>query len=356
MHGETNFLKIASIVGTRPQFIKSAPVSRTLRECGHRELLIHTGQHYDYLMSKVFFEELGISEPAINLGVGSGSHGQQTGRMLLGLEEVIKKQGPDWVLVYGDTNSTLAGALAAVKLHVPVAHIEAGLRSFNRRMPEEINRVLTDHMSNILFCPTQTSVENLRNEGINKGVHLVGDVMYDSVLHNIKLAEKHSDILEKLKLKHKNYVLATVHRAENTDEPERLNPIFHAFEQISQNGLPVIVPLHPRTKKSLKSSKLSFIDPVSYLDMLVLEKNAQVILTDSGGVQKEAYWFEVPCVTLRDETEWLETVESGWNVLAGSNYDRIINAVEKAHPGRQVQDAYGNGRAAEQIATLISSS
>ena len=349
-------MKIATIVGARPQIIKSAPVSRAFRECGHREFLIHTGQHYDYLMSKVFFEELGIHEPAINLGVGSGSHGQQTGQMLLGLEEVIKKQKPDWVLVYGDTNSTLAGALAAAKLHVPVAHVEAGLRSFNRSMPEEINRVLTDHISDLLFCPTQTSVENLRNEGINKGVHLVGDVMYDSVLHNIKLAEKHSDILEKLKIKNKSYALATLHRAENTDEPRRLKPIFNAFGQISQNGLPVIIPLHPRTRQSLKSSKLSIIAPVSYLDMLVLEKNAQVILTDSGGVQKEAYWFGVPCVTLRDETEWLETVESGWNVLAGSNYDRIINAVENAHPGQQVQGAYGNGRAAEQIANLISSS
>jgi UDP-GlcNAc3NAcA epimerase len=349
-------LKISTIVGARPQFIKAAPVSRALRECGHREFLIHTGQHYDYLMSKVFFEELGIPEPAINLGVGSGSHSQQTGQMLLGLEAVIKKQRPDWVLVYGDTNSTLAGALAAAKLHVQVAHVEAGLRSFNRRMPEEINRVLTDHISNLLLCPTQNAVEILRNEGIIKGVHLVGDVMYDSVLHNIKLAEKHSDILEKLKLKNKSYALATVHRAENTDEPGRLKTIFNAFEQISQSGLPVIIPLHPRTIQFLKNSKLSFIDPVSYFDMLVLEKNARVILTDSGGVQKEAYWFGVPCITLRDETEWLETVESGWNVLAGSNYDRIINAVEKANPGQQVQGAYGNGRAAEQIAPLISSS
>jgi len=347
-------LKIATIVGARPQFIKSAPVSRAFLKCGHSEFLIHTGQHYDHQMSKVFFEELGLSEPAINLGIGSGSHGQQTGQMLLGIEEVLKSQRPDWALVYGDTNSTLAGALAAVKLHVPVAHIEAGLRSFNRRMPEEINRVLTDRISDLLFCPTQTSVENLRNEGINRGIHLVGDVMYDSVLHNIKLTEKHSDILEKLNLKNKSYALATVHRAENTDEPRRLNSIFYAFQQISQNGLPVIIPLHPRTRQSLKSSKLSFIDPVSYLDMLVLEKNARVILTDSGGVQKEAYWLEVPCVTLRDETEWLETVESGWNVLVGSNYDRIINAVEKACPGQQVQGAYGNGRAAEQIETLIS--
>lgn len=349
-------MKIATILGARPQFIKAAPVSRALRECGHHEFLIHTGQHYDYLMSKVFFEELGIPEPAINLGVGSGSHGYQTGQMLLGIEELIKKQKPDWVLVYGDTNSTVAGALAAVKLHVPVAHVEAGLRSFNRRMPEEINRVLTDHISDLLFCPTQTAVENLRNEGINRGVHLIGDVMYDSVLHNIKLAEKHSDILEELKLKNKSYALATVHRAENTDEPGRLKRIIDAIEQISQNGLPVIIPLHPRTRQSLKSSKLSFIDPISYFDMLVLEKNAQVILTDSGGVQKEAYWFGVPCVTLRDETEWLETVESGWNVLVGSNYDRIINAVQKAHPGQQIQGAYGKGRAAEQIATLIFSS
>jgi UDP-N-acetylglucosamine 2-epimerase len=324
-------MKIVTIVGTRPQFIKSAPVSKALRKYGHTESLVHTGQHYDDGMSAVFFRELGIPAPDVNLGVGSGLHGQQTGQML-------------------------------IRLHVPVAHVEAGLRSFNREMPEEHNRVVSDHLSSLLFCPTQTAVKNLENEGITQGVNLVGDVMYDSILFNIQLAEKRSHILENLKLKPKNYALATVHRPENTDNHERLKSIFYAFEQISQDGLPVIIPLHPRTRQSLENSefriqdsKLRFIDPVSYLDMLLLEKNAQVILTDSGGVQKEAYWFGVPCVTLRDETEWLETVETGWNVLAGSNYDRIINAVEKTHPGQQVQDAYGNGRAAERIATLISS-
>jgi UDP-N-acetylglucosamine 2-epimerase len=356
-------MKIVTIVGARPQFIKSAPVSKALRELGHIEIFVHTGQHYDDGMSAVFFRELEIPAPNVNLGVGSGSHGQQTGQMLIRIENVLLSEKPDMVLVYGDTNSTLAGALAAVKLHVPVAHVEAGLRSFNREMPEEHNRVISDHLSNLLFCPTQTAVKNLENEGITQGVNLVGDVMYDSILFNIQLAEKRFHILENLKLKPKNYALATVHRPENTDNHERLKSIFYAFEQISQDGLPVIIPLHPRTRQFLKNSKfgsqnskLCFIDPVSYLDMLVLEKNAQVILTDSGGVQKEAYWFEIPCVTLRDETEWLETVESGWNVLAGSNYDRIINAVEKAHHGQQVRDAYGNGRASERIATLISSS
>ena len=362
-------MKIVTIVGTRPQFIKSAPVSKALRELGHTEILVHTGQHYDDGMSAVFFRELEISAPNVNLGVGSGSHGWQTGQMLIRIENVLLSEKPDMVLVYGDTNSTLAGALAAVKLHVPVAHIEAGLRSFNREMPEEHNRVVSDHLSNLLFCPTQTAVKNLENEGITQGVNLVGDVMYDSVLFNIQLAEKRSHILENLKLRPKNYALATVHRAENTDHHERLKSIFYAFEQISQNGLPVIIPLHPRTRQSLKNSKFkiedppylrriqnsksTFIDPVSYLDMLLLEKNAQVILTDSGGVQKEAYWFGVPCVTLRDETEWLETVESGWNVVVGTDREKIVNAVGCLNMDNPRPEFYGDGRAAEKIISLI---
>ena len=280
--------------------------------------------------------------------------------MLIGIENVLLSEKPDMVLVYGDTNSTLAGALAAVKLHVPVGHVEAGLRSFNREMPEEHNRVVSDHLSNLLFCPTQTAVKNLENEGITQGVNLVGDVMYDSILFNIQLAEKKSHVLENLKLKPKSYALATVHRAENTDNHERLKSIFYAFEQISQDGLQVIIPLHPRTRDSLENSKfkiqnskLSFIDPVSYLDMLLLEKNAQVILTDSGGVQKEAYWLGVSCVTLRDETEWLETVESGWNVVVGAGKEKIINAVRAFKSDKARPELYGNGRTAEKIVQHI---
>ena len=264
------------------------------------------------------------------------------------------------VLVYGDTNSTLAGALAAVKLHIPVAHVEAGLRSFNREMPEEHNRVVSDHLSSLFFCPTQTAVKNLENEGITQGISLVGDVMYDSLLFNIQLAEKRSHILDSSKLKPKNYVLATVHRAENTDNHERLKTIFYAFEQIAQDGLPVIIPLHPRTKQSLENSKfgsqnskLCIIDPVSYLDMLVLEKYAQIILTDSGGVQKEAFWFEVPCVTLRDETEWVETVDAGWNVVVGADVKKIVDTACHFKRPDQRPDVYGDGRAAEKIVKVL---
>ena len=336
-------MKIATIIGARPQFIKAAMVNRAVQKHNIEskspavtEIIVHTGQHYDDNMSAAFFRELKIPNPALNLGIGSGLHGQQTGQMLIRIEEVLLSEKPDWVLVYGDTNSTLAGALAAAKLKVPIAHVEAGLRSFNREMPEEYNRVLTDHCSDLLFCPTRTAVQNLKHEGITKGVYLVGDVMCDSVLHNLKLAEKNSRILEKLDLKPKDYVLATIHRAENTDEPKKLKSIFCALDNIAKNGLHVIVPLHPRTHKKLNNSEtyqlndLVLIDPVSYLDMLLLEKQAKVILTDSGGVQKEAYWLEVPCVTLRNETEWVETVEIGWNYLAGTDKQSILKAFNTA--------------------------
>ena len=325
-------MKIATIIGARPQFIKAAMVNKAVQKHNMEskcpaitEIIVHTGQHYDDNMSAVFFRELNIPEPDLNLGIGSGPHGQQTGQMLIRIEEVLLSEKPDLVIVYGDTNSTLAGALAAAKLKIPIAHVEAGLRSFNREMPEEYNRVLTDHCSDLLFCPTQTAVQNLKHEGISKGVYLVGDVMCDSVLHNLKLAEKNSCILEKLDLKPKKYALATIHRAENTDEPKKLKSIFYALDKIAQNGWHVIVPLHPRTQKKLNNSEtyqlndLVLIEPLSYLDMLLLEKQAKVILTDSGGVQKEAYWFEVPCVTLRNETEWVETVETSWNYLAGTD-------------------------------------
>ncbi|MGB9889820.1 MAG: non-hydrolyzing UDP-N-acetylglucosamine 2-epimerase [Anaerolineae bacterium] len=352
-------MRIASVVGARPQFIKAAPVSRALQAAGYGEILVHTGQHYNYEMSQVFFDELGLKAPDYHLGVGSGTHGYQTGEMLKRVEEVLLKEKPDLVMVYGDTNTTLAGALAAAKLHIPVAHVEAGLRSFNRRMPEEINRVLTDHVSDLLFCPTQTAVENLRREGITEGVHRVGDVMYDAALLYLDLAERKSRILERLDLAPRSYALATVHRAENTDDLERLRAIFEGLGRIGREGLPVILPLHPRTRKQVEamgfhSDSVQLMEPVSYLDMLVLEKNARVILTDSGGVQKEAFFFRVPCVTLREETEWVETVEAGWNVLVGCDPERIVRAALEARPGVESVWPYGDGRAAERIVNLVS--
>jgi UDP-N-acetylglucosamine 2-epimerase len=317
-------MKVVDVVGARPQFIKLAPILKAVERHNPQypdrpiqEILVHTEQHYDYEMSQVFFDELGLKVPDYHLGVGSGSYGYQTGEMLKRIEEVLLKEKPDLAMVYGDTNTTLAGALAAAKLHIPVAHVEAGLRSFNKKMPEEINRVLTDHLSDLLFCPTQAAVENLRREGIEKGVHLVGDVMYDAVLLYLDLAERKSEIMERLGLKPKSYALATVHRAENTDQPERLRAIFEGLERVAEEGLSVILPLHPRTRKRLNTlgihpKEVQVLDPVSFLDMLVLEKNARVILTDSGGVQKEAFFFRVPCVTLREETEWVETVGTGW--------------------------------------------
>jgi len=306
------------VVGARPQFIKAAPVSKALRKAGHHEILIHTGQHYDYGMSQVFFEELGISEPDTNLGVGSGPHGWQTGQMLMRIEEALVKERPDWVLVYGDTNSTLAGALAAVKLHIPLAHVEAGLRSFNREMPEEYNRVLTDHCSDLLFCPTRTAVGNLTKEGITNGVNLVGDTMYDAVLEFTEIAQKHSTILQALGLKTKRYLLATLHRPYNTDVLENLQSILAAFLEIKE---PIVFSVHPRTRQKItefgldnpqsKIRNLQFIDPVGYLDMLVLEQNARLILTDSGGMKKEAYFFSIPCMTLQPESEWIDTALFG---------------------------------------------
>lgn len=311
-------MKIASIVGARPQFIKAAPVSAVLSQ-DHNEVIIHTGQHYDHGMSSIFFDELGIREPDFNLGIGSGPHGLQTGAMLAAVEKVLLNEHPDWVLVYGDTNSTLAGALAATKLHFPVAHIEAGLRSFNRRMPEEINRVLTDHVSDFLFCPTTTSVENLSNEGIHQGVHLVGDVMYDVLLHFLPLAIKRSKVLDTLLVDPKTYCLATIHRAENTDSSNRLRSLLTCLEL---TGLPVVFPLHPRTALAIKEFNLELpnnvkgIEPVGYLDMIALLKSAQTVLTDSGGLQKEAFLLGVPCITLREETEWVETIKQAGTYLS----------------------------------------
>jgi UDP-N-acetylglucosamine 2-epimerase len=352
-------MKVVSIVGARPQFIKAAPVTKALRASGYQEILLHTGQHYDYGMSQVFFEELNIPEPEVNLGVGSGLHGQQTGQMLMRIEEVLMKERPDWVLVYGDTNSTLAGALAAVKLRIPVAHVEAGLRSFNREMPEEHNRVLTDHCSDLLFCPTQTAVKNLTNEGVTQGVHLVGDTMYDAVLEFAEIARQRSTILADLNLEPKRYLLATVHRPYNTDAPENLQAILSALGEIGET---VVFPVHPRTRKMMKSfnlnskiENLKLIEPVGYLDMLVLEQNARLILTDSGGMQKEAYFFGVPCITLRPETEWVETVEAGWNVVVGVDRARITGLMQSFVPPNEHPLLYGEGHAAKEIVKVLSS-
>lgn len=329
-------MKIVTVIGARPQFIKAAPVTRALKGRAE-EILVHTGQHYDANMSRVFFEELEIPEPAHNLGAGSGTHAEQTAQMLTGLEALLLDIKPDWVLIYGDTNSTLAGALAASKLHIPIAHVEAGLRSFNRRMPEEINRVVADHLATLLFCPTDTSVENLKREGITKGVRRVGDVMHDSLLQNLKIAEKKSNALNQLGLQPGGYALLTLHRAENTDDPETFRRLMAAVLEISKD-VKLVWPVHPRTRKNLashpvQSERILLTDPVSYLDMIQLEKNARTILTDSGGVQKEAYWLGVPCITLREETEWVETLADGRNMIAGTRTDRIVDAFRKTISG-----------------------
>ena len=329
-------------------------VSRVLRE-KHTEVLVHTGQHYDGNMSAVFFDELGIPEPDVNLGIGSGRHGAQTGAMLTGIESVLLEEQPDWVLVYGDTNSTLAGALAAAKLHIPVAHVEAGLRSFNRAMPEEINRVIADHLSDLLLCPSQTAVDNLATEGIIRGVHLVGDVMADALAFAVERARNRPDVLDRLGVAQDCYLLATVHRAENTDDAVRLRSILAAFDALDE---PLIFPVHPRTRRVIEALGYSFAphvqlaEPVGYLDMVMLEKSARMILTDSGGIQKEAYWLGVPCVTLRDETEWIETVEAGWNVLVGADTEAILQAVHSSPPAAHPA-LYGDGRTAGRIVEAL---
>lgn len=383
-------MKLVTIVGARPQFIKCAPVCRELRKVA-TEVLVHTGQHYDENMSAVFFRELDIPEPDYNLGVGSGPQGHQTGEMLERIEEVLLKERPDVVLVYGDTNSTLAGALAAAKLHIPVAHVEAGLRSFNKRMPEEINRVLTDHVSTYLFCPSETAVENLRREGFaverqapctavsprpindkledltpQEALHSaeggqpenaspdidhpwvvqVGDVMYDMLIHALDLVEEKSRILDKLGIAPKGYDLLTLHRAETTDDPRRLDEVIAFVNEISAQT-PVIFPMHPRMAKVYSGVRGPFtenvriIEPLGYFDLLMALKNARRLMTDSGGMQKEAYWLQVPCITFRDETEWVETVQSGWNIL--------WRDYRGAHHPKGQPHAYGDGHAAENI-------
>ncbi|MDK2744692.1 MAG: UDP-N-acetylglucosamine 2-epimerase (non-hydrolyzing) [Nitrospira sp. BO4] len=351
-------MKCVSIVGARPQFIKASPLTIALRKRSE-EILVHTGQHYDHGMSDVFFEDLGIPAPNYHLGIGSGSHGMQTGAMLKAVEEVLQKEQPDVVIVYGDTNSTLAAALAAAKLNIPVAHVEAGLRSFNRMMPEEINRVMTDHLSTWLFAPSAVSRDNLRREGIETGVHVVGDIMYDALLLHRASAERRSNILRRLDLSPRSYYVATIHRAENTDHPDRLRSILQAFQTVKK---PVILPLHPRTKKKLNEyavhvgNNVRCMDPLGYLDMVQLQEHAACVLTDSGGVQKEAYYLRIPCVTFRTETEWIETVTAGWNIVCGSDTAAIVNAVDKMErcqaPHRSL---YGDGRTTERIVEVLTS-
>jgi len=357
-------VKVLTVIGARPQFIKAAPVSRAFAaHGGTTEILLHTGQHYDRQMSDVFFDELGIPAPGHHLGIGGMTHGAMTGRMLEGIERVLLEEKPDWVLVYGDTNSTLAGALAAAKLHIPVAHVEAGLRSFNMAMPEEVNRRLADHVCSLLFVPTDAGIDNLRREGIARGVHRVGDVMYDAALQFADAAQARSRVLTRLGLAPGGYALATVHRAENTDEPARLDVIFGALAALARE-LPVVLPVHPRTMKILAQRgfaappALHLVEPVGFLDMVMLERHACLVATDSGGVQKEAYFHRVPCVTLRDETEWVELVAAGANRLAPPLDAAVVLAALRAAwkagwPAGIRTDLYGDGRAAEQIVALM---
>jgi len=351
-------MKILTILGARPQFIKAGSVSREIaKHSDIQEIIVHTGQHYDTNMSDVFFDEMKIPKPDYFLGIGGKSHGAMTGQMIEKIEEVVLKENPDWIMVYGDTNSTLAGAIVASKLHIKLAHIEAGLRSFNMKMPEEVNRILTDRVSNILFCPTDTAVENLKNEGFeNFNIDIVksGDVMFDGALFYKKLAVK-----PKCKV-NDDYILCTIHRAENTDDERRLREIFQALDDISKE-IQIILPLHPRTKKIITNLKidtrnLTIVDPVGYLEMVWLIDNCSLVMTDSGGLQKEAYFFEKPCITLRDETEWVELVKNGFNVLAGASYNKIL----KAYSNNSIfniqsltLDLYGKGDASKQIITSL---
>lgn len=349
-------MKVVSIVGARPQFIKLAPVSRALRQ-RHTEIIVHTGQHYDERLSAQFFDELEIPAPDYHLGVGSGRHGSQTGQMLGAVEEVLISERPEGVIVFGDTNSTLAGALAAAKLHIPVAHVEAGLRSFNREMPEEINRVVTDHLSHRLFCPTETARAHLRHEGIEHGVEVVGDVMYD-VLRQLqpRLTAHAAPLLERYGLPPGGYLLLTIHRAANTDDAQAMRRIAAA---LAESDLPVLFAVHPRTRNLLADYDISWaeqiqlVEPVGYLDMLTLQRFAHRVVTDSGGMQKEAFLLGVPCVTLREETEWPETQEGGWNVLVGSQPEAILTALATSSPIPLQHNPFGAGDAAERIADSL---
>jgi len=350
-------MQIVTIIGARPQFIKASVVSKKFRENNIQEILVHTGQHFDKNMSDIFFEEMGIPKPDYNLNIHGLSHGAMTGQMLEKIEEILIKEKPDYVLVYGDTNSTLAGALAAAKIHIPIIHIEAGLRSFNMKMPEEINRILTDRISTILFCPTDEAIKNINKEGFaTEAVKIVkcGDVMEDSAIYFNKIAIEKTTILKQLGLETENYILATIHRAENTDNPDKLRAIFNSLDKINKETK-VILPLHPRTANTIKNleikTNVTIIEPVGYLDMTILTSNAKLILTDSGGLQKEAFFFNKYCITLREETEWVELVENGYNFLTGSDAEKInetFNVLKNKKFSKQ-HNFYGGGNAAEKI-------
>ena len=345
-------MKIVSIIGARPQFIKAAVVSKEIiKRDGIEEILVHTGQHYDENMSKVFFDELEIPKPDYNLGVGSASHAVQTGQMLIKTEELLMTEKPDWVLVYGDTNSTIAGALAATKLHIKIAHVEAGLRSFNKLMPEEINRITTDRISDLLLVPSQNAMKLLEKEGLAENSLFVGDVMFDSILFYQKMAEEKA-VLSNI-TDEKDFYLATVHRAENTDDRERLQNIFSAFSEMDK---PVILPLHPRTRSKLEgidfNDNVKIIEPVSYLEMILLLKNCSKVLTDSGGLQKEAYFMKKPCITLRDETEWIETLNGNWNFVVGTDKNLILEKIS-VNTFDEQGEYYGDGKAGEKIVNAL---
>ncbi len=350
--------KIVSIIGARPQFIKCAPLSRELRKY-YKEIIIHTGQHYEKNMSELFFNELKIPVPDYNLGIGSGRHGEQTGKMIINIENVLIKEKPHLVLLYGDTNSTIAGALAAVKLHIPIAHIEAGLRSFNKKMPEEHNRIVTDHLSDYLFVPSKTGMKNLKKEGLAKKAYLVGDIMYDALLCNIDIAERKSKILGKLNLIRENYYLATIHRPSNTDNKNNLSNILKALANLDNK---VVFPIHPRTKKFIKKYKLKYnkknvviIDAVGYLDILILAKYAKKILTDSGGLQKEAFYLKKNVIVLREESEWEELVKSRMSKLAGSDKGKIIKYTLEKPYYKKYFFPYGRGDSAQKIIKILKS-
>lgn len=350
-------MKIVSVVGARPEFIQATPISRALQQTGrHQEILVHTGQHYDYLMSQTFFDDLGIPAPDYNLEVGSGSHAGQTAEILVRMEEVLLKEQPDLVIVRGDTNSTLAGALAASKLHIPTAHVEAGERSFDRRMPEEINRLVADTLANIHFCVSRAALDHLAAEGITQSVHWVGDVMLDAMLQNRSIAFSKSDILSRLELEPGSYTLATIHRAANTDDPIRLQQIVDIFNSAAET---VVFPAHPRTRKALSQLGAQFkpqvklIEPVGYFDIITLEANARMIATDSGGVQREAYFLGKPCLTLRDETEWIETVTVGWNKLVGTDPAQVLPVWFNFTPPAEQPPIFGDGNTGRHIVQIL---
>jgi len=357
-------MKILSVIGARPQFIKAASLSRYLKKIPDidvKEIILHTGQHYDSNMSEEFFSELDIPTPDYNLQVGSDTPARQTAKMMMGIEDIVLKEWPDFILIYGDTNSTIAGALVGAKLHIPVVHVEAGLRSYDREMPEEINRIVSDSISTILFCPTQTAVNNLKNEGIIDGVYNVGDIMLETYLYYKNKAQKTSAILNKLNLKPKEFILCTIHRASNTDNTENLKNIFIG---LTNSGEKIILPLHPRTKNKINQNEslkryigqnIKIIDPIGYFDMICLEANAKKIITDSGGVQKEAYFNQVPCITLRENTEWVETIEEGVNKLVGVVPEKIKESINNFYPPDQnySKNLFGDGKTSEKIIKIL---